>query len=259
MDTTLTPTLADSATLESGVLTVGVNASNTPFGGLNTSNEIIGFDVDLAAALADELGLELDVVDVGSNGRSALDNGQVDVVMGSSKSGSDVTVSYSDAYINDGASLFCLSGNEPESMQDITGQDDAIIVLGESSSASTVQEALGVDAVEAYASMQDAFDALESGEHAYLVTDAVIGSYFSRDYDDIVRVDFVGADTVVPMYALTLTENEELTEAVSAALETVSENGVLRVVESKWLGDDGEALLGSSVDTSTLPQTAFGS
>ena len=258
MESSLTPTVESSATITSGTLTVGVNGSNTPYGGSNSSNETIGLDVDLAAALADELGLELQIVDVSSNGRSALADGQVDVVLGATKSGTDDTVTYSSAYINDGASLFCLAGNEPDSISSLDFDSSAIIVQSDTTAATTVQEAVGIENISATSTMQEAFEALVAGEQTYLVADAVIGSYFARNYEDVVRVDYISASAVTPMYALTLTENTELTAAVTAAVETVTNNGQLRVIESKWLGSEGEALLPGNTDTSSLPETAFG-
>ena len=59
---------------EEGTLRVGVNTENPPLAGMG-SGKIIGIDVDIAAALADELGLKLSVVDVGSDPAGALANG----------------------------------------------------------------------------------------------------------------------------------------------------------------------------------------
>lgn len=254
----LTPQLQGGTTITDGTLTVGVNASNSPYAGVNSNNETVGFDVDVAAAIADELGMKLQIVDVNSNGRSALSNGQVDVAMGVTKSGNADTVTYTPAYINDGASLFCLEANRPVSVSDIDTTNSKILVQGETTAAYTVQAALGAEAVQATSTMQEAFDALESGEQKYLVADAVIGSYFARNYSDVVRVDFLSADSVTPMYAITLTANSEVSATVSNALNTITQNGVLRVIEAKWLGTQGEALLPGQVDISTLPKTSFG-
>lgn len=259
MDSSLTPTVESGSTITDGTLTVGVNAANTPYGGTNSDNETIGLDVDLAAAIADELGLELQIVDVSSNGRSALAEGQVDLVMGATKSGSDDTVTYSSAYINDGASLYCLEGNEPESVSDVElGKKDKIIVQGGTNASSEVQAVVGVDYIEASSTMQEAFDSLVAGDQTYLVADAVIGDYFARNYEDVVRVGFIGADCVSPMYAITLTENYELTSAVSEAITTITDDGRLRVIEAKWLGSEGEALLPGQEEEESMPETAFG-
>ena len=73
------------------------------------SGKIIGIDVDIAAALADELGLKLSVVDVGSDPAGALANGTVDVVLGIDDSASDGDFWRSASYLPTGIALFALT------------------------------------------------------------------------------------------------------------------------------------------------------
>lgn len=256
---TLTPKLESGTTITDGTLTVGVNASNTPYGGTNTNKEMVGLDVDVAAAIADELGMKVQVVDVGASGRGALTDKKADVVLGMSKSGSDDTLTYSSAYIEDGLSLFALSENAPESVSSLDLKGEKIIVQSESAAAYTIQAALGIESISTASTMQEAFEALQNGDHKYLVTNAVIGSYFARDYSDVVRVDFTDTDSVTPVYAATLTANAQLATAITDAVDTIAADGVLGVIEAKWLGTNGEALLPSNVDTSALPSTVLGS
>ena len=93
---------------EEGTLRVGVNTENPPLAGMG-SGKIIGIDVDIAAALADELGLKLSVVDVGSDPAGALANGTVDVVLGIDDSASDGDFWRSASYLPTGIALFALS------------------------------------------------------------------------------------------------------------------------------------------------------
>ena len=201
----LTPQLESGTTITDGTLTVGINASNSPYGGTNSSNETVGLDVDVAAAIADELGMKLQIVDVNSNGRSALAGKKVDVAMGLTKSGNSDQVSYTSAYINDGASLYCLSKNKPSSLSGFKEAlgDGKVIVQGETAAAYEVQEALGSDSIQACSTMQEAFEALERGDQKFLVADAVIGDYFARNYSDAVRVGFLSSNAVAPIYAVT--------------------------------------------------------
>ena len=68
---------------KSGTLRVGVNAGSPPLAGSpSSSSKIVGIDVDVAAALADQLGLKLEIVDVGTDPEAALKEGKVDVAMG---------------------------------------------------------------------------------------------------------------------------------------------------------------------------------
>ena len=88
--------------------------------------------------------------------------------------------------------------------------------------------------------------------------DAVIGDYFARNYDNVVRVGFLGADCVTPIYGVMVSSNATLSKGVSDAVTTISKNGVLRVIIAKWLGADGKSLMPGNVDLSKLPARAFG-
>lgn len=69
--------------LSSGTLKVGVNPTLPPLGLYDETNQIVGFDVDFSQKLADMLGVELEVVQVGSPDRIPfVVSGKIDIVMG---------------------------------------------------------------------------------------------------------------------------------------------------------------------------------
>ena len=110
---TYTPQTKDQAVSNSalkslGTLRVGVNASNAPYAA-ESSGSIVGIDVDIAAAIADEMGLKLELVDVGSSVDSAFTKDNVDIVMGVSKSSSAYWTS--DSYMSSAVALFSLTQN----------------------------------------------------------------------------------------------------------------------------------------------------
>lgn len=251
----LASTLPAGSTVEDGVLTVGINANKSPYGGMNANGETIGFDVDVAATLADELGCKVKVVDVSTDGKNAVADGTVDVAMSAMKSGTSKELSYTGAYVNDGTSLFCLVKNMPDKVDSVDLSKEKVLVQDSSTAAYEVQDVLGVDSVTTVQTMQEAFEALENEESTYFITDAVVGDYYSRDYPDIVRVDFLSANDVSPVYMVTSSANKELSTAVSAAVDAMSTNGSLGVVVSKWLGSQGATLLPGALDVKSLPAT----
>ena len=112
-----------------GVLRVGVNANSAPLAGVpEGSAKIIGIDVDVASYLADQLGLKLEVVDVGADAESALEAKTVDVVLGVDSSASDASYWRSERYIGKGVALFG------------TANESAIPTPGDSSSSIAAQE-----------------------------------------------------------------------------------------------------------------------
>lgn len=247
--------LPAGSTIDGGVLTVGINASKSPYGGTNASGQTIGFDVDVAASLADELGCKVKIVDVGTDGKTAVANGTVDVATSAVKSGSNKDLNYTGAYINDGTSLFCLVKNMPDKVSDVDLTKEKVLVQESSSAAYEIQSALGIDAVTTVSTMQEAFEVLESETSTYFIADAVVGDYYSRDYSDIVRVDYLSANDVSPIYMVTASSNTELSTAVNQAVDNMSTNGCLGVVAAKWLGNQGATLLPGALDVESLPKS----
>ena len=69
--------------LKSGVLKMGVNPSLPPLAKYDDQNNIVGFDPDIGAKLAEMLGVELELVKVGSPDRIPfVSTGKIDIVMG---------------------------------------------------------------------------------------------------------------------------------------------------------------------------------
>lgn len=69
--------------LSSKKLIVGVNPTLPPLGSYNDKNEIVGFDVDVSKKIAEMLGVELEIVKVGSPDRIPfVSTGKIDYVMG---------------------------------------------------------------------------------------------------------------------------------------------------------------------------------
>jgi polar amino acid transport system substrate-binding protein len=69
--------------MKSGVLKMGVNPGLPPLAKYNEKNELVGFDADIGAKLAEMLGVELELVKVGSPDRIPfVATGKIDIVMG---------------------------------------------------------------------------------------------------------------------------------------------------------------------------------
>ncbi|MEM7125502.1 MAG: transporter substrate-binding domain-containing protein [Chloroflexota bacterium] len=70
--------------LESGVVQIGVRNDNPPMSFIDESGEWIGFDIDLANALAEEMGVEIELVVVDGTTRiTFLQEGRVDMSVAS--------------------------------------------------------------------------------------------------------------------------------------------------------------------------------
>lgn len=228
---------------EDGVLHVGVNTDRSPLAGMS-KDKIVGIDVDIAAAVADNLGLKLSIVDVGSDPESALKNGDVDMVLGIDKNGSDGSFWKSDSYLSTGVALFAMSKNAAVPTAQ-TGAKFAAQVS--STSAWAVMNEFGDSSLTSTSNLKDAFSALSSGSVQYVAADAVIGMFYANGS----KID---ANIVALMQqpsgycAGVLDSNSTLKTAVADALSNLTSKGVIDVIQTKWLG--------STVDLSSVPLTA---
>ena len=249
----LKPTIASPAIATDGVLRVGVDSGNAPYAGLDeNTKKIVGIDVDIAAALAEELGLKLEIVDTaGLNIDALLAEKTIDMVMAVEQVGS-VTFrgTLVGPYVISGPALFTVVKSNTLPSVDIASLAGIkIAAQNDSLSAWTLEELIGTDTVDPRASLKEAFQAVESGEVSYAAADAVVGSYLALEYKDLSCVKILGTPIGVCMGVAA--DNTQLADALTNALRTIRDNGVLKLVLSKWIGPVSAAvIMGSSAITS---------
>ena len=238
------PTVSSPVIGEDGTLRVGVNTDNSPLAGMSTNNDkIIGVDVDIAAAIADELGLKLSIVDVGSDPEGALSDGKVDIVMGIDSSNASSDLWLSDEYLPTGVALFALSSeNAGVPTADSTPSVAAQI---SSKSAWAVTNSFGDSALKSTSNLADGFSQLEAGSVDYVAADAIIGLYAARHEGIDASIVALMADASGYCVGVATT-NADLQNTVNETLRTLIDNGTINVIEMKWLGQ--------SLDLSALPK-----
>lgn len=240
-----TPAVSSPAIIEDGVLHVGVNASAAPLAGKNSSGDLVGFDVDLAAALADALGLKVEVTDVGANGASALSQGNVDIVLGVEQDSSSASVWESDPYLQTGIALFAADANAQVPTKESAPK---IAVQTSSTSPWLAENEFGAEALVRVNGLADAFKAL-GGQAQYAAADAVRGTYVLSDDSLGVDASIIALMQQPSGYCVALLDsNSQLKQAVADALSSITDGGLMTVLEKKWLGVEW--------DLSDVPLTA---
>lgn len=228
-------TLSNTALSSAGTLRVGVNASNAPYAA-ESSGSIVGIDVDIAAALADEMGLKLELVDVGTSTDTAFEKEDVDIVMGVDEANSEYWMS--DSYMTSGVALFAASEDEKAPTKSGSFK---IAAQSSSMSAWEVSDHYGDGCLENTTDLQSAFTALQAGTVDYVAADAIIGEYVSHSSGIEAYPIALLQEPVAYSIAVEST-NKALQEAVAQALSTIDKGGVINVIEKKWLGDQVEAV-----------------
>ena len=110
--------------MDAGQVRVGVRNDNPPMSFIDDSGEWVGFDIDLAEAMADELGVELVLVPVDGTTRiSFLQEGEVDMSIASMNHtrSRDDAIDFSITYFWDNQSFLIRKGTY-SSIEELMGQ-----------------------------------------------------------------------------------------------------------------------------------------
>lgn len=240
-----TPVVSSPAIGQDGALRVGVNSQAAPLAGSNSAGDIVGFDVDLASALADELGLKVEIVDVKDAGDDALSGGEVDLVMGVEQDAFGGDVWTSDPYLQTAIALF----SSDSSASAPTADSSPVISVQTSSTSSWMAEnEFGAPALVRESGLVEAFEAMGSGEAGYVAADAVRGTYVVSSNADLSGSIVALMQQPTGYSVAILATNTELQEAVQNALDTIVNGGMIDVLDMKWLGTEW--------DLSSVPLTA---
>ncbi|MDO4533661.1 MAG: transporter substrate-binding domain-containing protein [Coriobacteriia bacterium] len=239
------PAVDASALKAEGVLHVGVNAQSYPLAG-QANGRMSGLEVDVASAIAQELGLEVEFVDIEDNGVKALEGDEVDMVMGIEAKDAKGKCWTSEGYAPSAISLF--STDEKAGVPE-KGDGAKVSAATSSLSAWLITRQLGEDALQAEDDVKLVFQKLVDGEVQYAATDAVVGKYvLNKEGFD---AHLVGVMQVPDQYCIGIAEgNDVLQEAVASAMAKVegNGNGLMNIILTKWLG--------GPLDLSDVPQTA---
>lgn len=227
----LQPTVSTPTIGKEGVLRVGVDASNAPYS-TQVSGKLAGIDVDMAAALAAQMGLSLELVDVGSDAEGALKAGTVDVVMSMDSSDSSSSYWLSDPYLQTCVALFSKgqASSVPSASSSVSIEAQAA-----SMSAWEVSNQFGDEALKTVPDLKTAFSDLNDGKVDYVAADAVIGVYITHTTHSDVHITALMRKVSGRSIGV-LSSNDELKKAVSDALDAINSGGIGSIIEAKWLG-----------------------
>ncbi len=229
------PTVSSGATLEPGVLTVGVNASNAPYAWpvtMGNTTILDGIDVDVAVAMAESMGLTVKFVDIASDYEAAA-KGLCDVVMGASSAtvpGSEVLVGN---YLETAPSVFAKNASSIVTVEQLG--TSTVGVQNDSFSARTLSAMAPTATLTPFGTLNDAFSALEAGSVQYVACDSFMGGYLATGFSDI---GFAGALSLPETRGVAVAaSNIELQNAVTAAVDLVTSSGELQAIREVWVGN----------------------
>lgn len=240
---TLGSVAANARTLDevmaSKTLTIGVNPNFPPLGIYNEKNEIDGFDVEVARKLAEMLGVELEVVPVGSPDRIPfVMSGKIDAVMGAMTRTDEraKVIDFTVPVHTEVLGVLTTEKNTLSDWKDLNSADVKMVEVRGATPVKLVQKELPKADLLLLDNYPDAVRALAQGR-----ADAMIDVLdFMREHTSQHKdVKWRLMETPIDVYYCGLgmkKGNTELTDKLSGLIKELHDNGFIDQVWEKWFG-----------------------
>ena len=221
-------------TVTAGKLTMSTNAAFPPYEMTTDSGDFEGIDVEVAGAIAEKLGLELQVDDMDFDAALlAAQNGKSDIVM----AGVTVTderlkvMDFSDTYAEGIQSIIVPEDSDIASADDLTGK--AIGTQRGTTGYIYCTDDFGEDNVIAYDDGLTAVQALNNGQVDAVVIDNAPAQEFVEANPGLKILDTAYAQED---YAIGVAKgNTQLLDAINGALEELQADGTLQAIVDKYI------------------------
>ncbi len=222
---------------EFGVVTVGMNAEYPPFEYVDEDGNIVGFDVDLMNAIAEQAGFDIEFVNTRWDGIFvALQSGEFDVVASAATitEEREEIIDFSNPYFNAGQ-MIAVKEDRADEIQ--TPDDLAGLRVGVQSGTTgdiwASENIPGVQMVR-YDEITLAFQALANGDIDAIVNDGPTSADIIAKNPEL-GVVLVGDPFTDEFYGIAVQPDlPELLEAINNALAEIIANGTYREIYLKW-------------------------
>lgn len=231
---------------EQGHFTLGLDADFAPMGFTEENGQIVGFDIDLANAVADKMGVKVEVKPIDWDSKAMeLSTGKIDVIW----NGFSITderrkeVLFSNPYLSTKQSIIVKAGSDIKTKADLAGKK---VVLQDGS---TSEDALKADKAT-YDSIGDANIArfkensqvlmeVDAGRADAAVIDEIFVRYYLQkegmtDKFVVLEDGFDAEDYGVGGRI----GDHALMEAINKALDACKAEGKTSEISKKWFGED---------------------
>ena len=224
---------AELTTVEAGKLTMATNATFPPYEMTTDSGDIAGIDIDTAKAIAEKLGLELQVDDMEFDAALlSVQQGKADMVM----AGVTVTderkavMDFSDSYATGIQSIIVPEGSDIASPDDLAGKK--IGTQRGTTGYIYCSDDFGDENVVAYDDGLTAVQALNNGQVDAVVIDNAPAQEFIAANPGLKILDTSYAEED---YAIGMAKGSSLEDAVNAALKELKADGTLQSIVDKYI------------------------
>ena len=225
---------AELSTVEPGKLIMSTNAAFPPYEMTTDSGEFEGIDIETAQAIADKLGLELQIDDMDFDAALlAVQQGKADMVM----AGVTVTderqnvMDFTDSYATGIQSIIVKEDSDIASVDDLAGKK--IGTQRGTTGYLYCSDDFGDENVVAYDNGLTAVQMLNNGQVDCVVIDNAPAKEFIAANPGL---KLLGTAYVEESYAIGVGKgNTELKDAINTALEDLKADGTLQAIVGKYI------------------------
>ncbi len=231
-------TLTGCGSKDDNILTMATNATFPPYE-FYEGEKIVGIDAEIAAAIAEKIGMELEIQDTEFGSIiTGVQSGKYDIGM----AGMTVTderklsVNFTDSYATGIQSVIVKEGSDIKSIDDLAGKKIAVQqdTTGHIYASAPIEEGgYGDDAVIPFNKGTDAVAALVAGKADCVIIDNEPAKAYVASNEGLVILD---TEYAVEDYAICISkENTELLEKVNTALNELIDDGTVKSIIDKYI------------------------
>lgn len=225
---------------DGGVLRMGTNATFPPYEYVDENNEVAGIDADIAAAIAEKLGMELEITDMAFDSLiPALQSDTIDIVLAGMTVDPERAeqVNFTDSYATGVQVIIVPEGSDIASPDDLEGKN--IGVQTGTTGDLYCTDDYGQEFVKQFDNGPLAVAALVNGQVDCVVIDNEPAKNYVAANQGLKILDTAYANEE---YAAAIAkDNTELFEQVNAAIRELKEDGTIDSIIEKYIPAEGDS------------------
>ena len=222
-------------TVNAGKLTMSTNAAFPPYEMTKDDGSFEGIDVEIAGAIAEKLGLELQIDDMEFDAALlAVQQGKSDIVM----AGVTVTderkqvMDFTDSYSTGVQVIIVPEGSDIQSVDDLEGH--SIGTQRGTTGNIYCEDEFGAENVITYDNGLTATQALVNGQIDCIVIDSNPANEFVKANEGLMILE---TEYAVEDYAIGVSkDNAALTDAINKAMQELKDDGTIQSIVDKYIG-----------------------
>lgn len=234
---------ADSG-LDYDKLIIGVDDTFAPMGFLDENNELTGFDIEMAQAVSEKLGIPVEFQTVDwTMKEQELNQGNIDLIW----NGYSVTderaekVLFTNPYLDNKQVVVTMADSGINTLADLSGK--VVAAQADSSAVEAINSNPEIADTFAdrpeFATNDEAIMDMEAGRSDAVVADSVLLDYVISHKEDPSQYKILDEDLGSEEFAVGVRkEDTALCDAINKAFEELKADGTAKEISEKWFGED---------------------